>query len=171
MKQICLYAGRDDKKHQTDICVLVDDEDYEELNKYEWYLMSIYHTKSKIFYARRYGNDNAILMHRVVLGLQSSKEHGDHVDGNGLNNQKYNLRSSTHSQNQANSKKKPNSFSEYKGVVKREKRRKFQSEIRVGGKKINLGNFTDEQQAALAYNKAAIRYFGEFAKLNILKVG
>ncbi len=174
MKKIFLYAGRDTTLHQIDVFVLVDDIDFELLNAHKWYLMKIYHTDKKIFYARRYENGNAILMHRVVLGLTERKQKVDHADGNGLNNQRNNLRPCTTAQNNFNSPSRKKSKSIYKGVqFPRPEHRMnyFRSEITINGKKMNVGKFKTEEEAALAYNKKAVLLHGEFAKLNIIGYG
>jgi hypothetical protein len=91
----------------------------------------------------------------------------DHQDGNGLNNQKYNLRICTTAQNGANqrtqSRKKSSRF---KGVNWDKDRQKWYAHIKVNQVLKNLGRFSSEIEAAKAYNKAAIIAFGKFAKLN-----
>lgn len=138
----------------------VDDEDYERLNKHKWYA----HEQCYTYYALRTRNKTNICMHREILSVPLGMEM-DHRDMNGLNNQKYNLRICTKSQNQANIKPRRGSSSKFKGVSKT--RRKWKAEIQIRGQRIYLGRFEIERDAALAYNDAAIRYFGEFARPNI----
>lgn len=90
----------------------------------------------------------------------------DHIDGNGLNNQRRNLRPCTTAQNAANQTQQKGRSSLYKGVSWRKGRNKWRAGIKVNGKQINLGDFTNETEAALAYNKAAAEHFKEFARLN-----
>lgn len=105
-------------------------------------------------------------MHREILGLKKG-EIGDHKDGDGLNNQRSNLRKCTHSENLRNAKKRRGSHSShYKGVTRC--RNKWRAVIKVDQKKYSLGNFTTEKEAALAYNVAATKYFGCFAYLNLV---
>jgi len=101
-------------------------------------------------------------MHHVIL---NTTEEIDHIDGNGLNNQKYNLRKAD-GKNVVNRQKFKNSTSKYKGVFWNKKLGKWQTQIRVNKKAIYLGLFEDDIEAAKAYDKVAIAYFGEFAKLN-----
>jgi hypothetical protein len=115
------------------------------------------------------------LNHRIIYFLQTQKdpktEKIDHITGvhNNLN-----LRLATTSQNAAN-KKKANSYkgkkcsSKFKGVSWVKKTNKWQAQIKFHGKAIYLGVFTNELEAAKAYNNAAIKYFGEFAKINKLE--
>ena len=98
----------------------------------------------------------------------------DHINGNKLDNRKQNLRFVTQQQNCFNSKRKkphPNSKnpSHYKGVSWRNDRNKWRSTITKDGKRIYLGLFENAQDAALAYNKAAKKYHGKYAKLNNFK--
>lgn len=148
---------------------LVDDQDYEWLNQWKWYAAK----HGKRFYAQRHkavdGRKQSITMHRVILGLTDPKILGDHEDGNGLNNQTYNLRKATSQQNCMNRKSHDGSSSRYKGVGMVKDSSRFFASIKIGGKKIHLGYFGDESEAALAYNEAAIKYHGEFARLNIIE--
>jgi hypothetical protein len=94
----------------------------------------------------------------------------DHIDGNTLNNQKSNLRNVTCQQNGCNKSKCKNLFSKYKGVSRVKRDKKWQAYITVHQKPIFLGCFTNELDAAVAYNNAAIKYFGEYAKLNQIEI-
>ena len=93
----------------------------------------------------------------------------DHIDNDPLNNKIENLRSITKSQNAMNQKPKSGS-SQYKGVHWNKQNKKWVSRIKINGKKkFHLGSFNLEEDAAKAYNKAAIELFGEYAKLNEVK--
>lgn len=135
---------------------LVDDEDFERINQYKWCAQKGRYT----YYAKR--TSKGIRMHHVIL---NSDEEIDHIDGNGLNNQKYNLRKAD-GKNVVNRQKFKNSTSKYKGVFWNKKLDKWQTQIRVNKKAIYLGLFEDDIEAAKAYDKAAVAYFSEFAKLN-----
>jgi hypothetical protein len=94
----------------------------------------------------------------------------DHIDRNRSNNRWSNLREATVSQNLMNSKKRKNSKSKYKGVSFHNRRiLKWAARINVNKKEYILGYFKTQEEAAIVYNKAATKYFGEFAKLNIIK--
>ena len=105
-------------------------------------------------------------MRKVIgLGIVQKELMVDHINRNGLDNTRKNLRICTRSENLMNSKKPElNSTSKYKGVNKCGN--SWRAEIRLNRKGFYLGKFKTEKEAALAYNKKAIELFGEFARLN-----
>jgi hypothetical protein len=110
-----------------------------------------------------------ILMHREIMKAGDGK-FCDHINHNGLDNRKANLRLATHSQNAWNRRKsKVKSRSKYKGVSWYNKDERWSARIHVNRKNKFLGIFADEVEAAKAYDKAAQKYFGEFAELNFNK--
>ena len=159
MKQITLTQGK---------VALVDDDDYVWLNQWKWCAKPGHHT----FYAAHYVRvakykHRFEKMHRLILGLQESdKQQVDHVDGNGLNNQRSNLRICTITQNNQSRRKRKVGTSKYKGVYWHQRDHKWQSRITVNKKRIQLGCFDSETDAAIAYNRAALKCFGEFVVLN-----
>lgn len=112
------------------------------------------------------GKDGSmVFMHRVVFKALEGMII-DHIDGNGLNNQKSNLRVATVSQNSANCMKRKGLTSKHKGVCLNPNGKNWRAAISVNKKTIYLGTFDNEDEAGHAYNKAAIAAFGEFARLN-----
>lgn len=153
MKEIELTQG---------LVAFVDDEDYEKLSKHKWRAEK----RGDLFYAyRSAGKHGGYAMHREILPIPLGKEI-DHTDRNGLNNQKSNLRICTVSQNQANTKSRTGGTSKFKGVGWFKSSRKWRALIKVKGQLVYLGLFVTEEDAAIAYNNAALRHFGEFARLN-----
>lgn len=158
MKEIKLTQGK---------VTFVDDEDFEYLNKYKWHTLV---GGKDLFYATRTINNpvkKRVLMHREILGLTDRGIKGDHIDHNGLNNQRSNLRVATHSENMQN--KRASGVSKFLGVSKQKKNKytfRYVAAIGYEGKKIKLGVFRDEVKAAIAYNEGAIKYYGNKAQLN-----
>jgi AP2 domain-containing protein/HNH endonuclease len=108
-------------------------------------------------------------LHRLIMNAPADKE-VDHINGDTLDNRRCNLRICSHKENLRNQKLPKNSKSGYKGVTWYKRIKKWRSHIRLNKKQIHLGYFDDIKLAANAYNEAAIKYFGEFAKLNDLGV-
>lgn len=139
--------------------IKVDDEDYEFLNQFKWCIDN--------GYARSSVNSKIVYMHRLLMNNPLGKVCIDHIDRNKLNNQKSNLRVCTYSQNAHNCKDYSNKkTSKYKGVYN--KGNSYVSRISFEGKRIYLGSFKTEKEAAKIYNKAAKKYYGEYANLNNL---
>ena len=136
----------------------IDDEDFEEISKYKWNLFKCLNT----FYAR---NRDKTRMHRIIMNAKKG-EQVDHIDGDGLNNQKNNLRIASYSQNGANRKVVNKKYSKYLGVYKTHD--KWQAATRKNKILYVAGYFDNEKDAALAYNKIAFLHHGEFAKLNVI---
>jgi hypothetical protein len=146
---------------------IVDDEDFELLNQFKWYAC-----KSRGHYYAERGNKvrngirekpGLIRMHRQVVNCPIGMQ-VDHINHNTLDNRKENLRICTIRQNLCNRKTKANRDSKYKGVDYNGI--SWCARIGVHRNKIYLGSFKTEEQAAVAYDQAAIKHFGEFANLN-----
>jgi hypothetical protein len=143
---------------------VVDEEDYEELNKYEW--CAAPRSEGGFYAVSRDANNRIVRMHSVILrpGLGKTV---DHQDGNSLDNRKQNLRQASPSQNMFN-KRKQTSFTSslYKGVSYRANIESWCCSICISKRRTTIGYFKDEKQAALAYNLTASSVFAEFALLN-----
>lgn len=148
---------------------LVDDSDFELLSQWNWCLSNGYAVrrgrKSDGTLCRR-----NIQMHRQILGITDSKVEVDHINHTKLDNRKGNIRVCTGSENHSNSELRKDSSSGYKGVSFDKSKAKWLSQIKKDGVNYCLGHFRTKEQSALAYNQAALRYFGEFALLNEVKL-
>lgn len=157
MKEIKISQGK---------TVLVDDWDYEWLSQYKWYLgKSKRKSGDDLYYAWTHQyNGHVTSMHRILTNAQPGQI-VDHRNGNGLDNQRLNLRTCTKAQNARNIKARWGR-SQYKGVYWHKHRKKWAVEINIGGQRKSLGYYADEIAAARAYDKAALNYFREFADIN-----
>jgi hypothetical protein len=159
LKEIQLTQGK---------VTVVDDEDYDILIAYRWYALNPY---DNLWYAIRSaihpikGTKTTSRMHREIMRVTSTQEI-DHINGDGLDNRRMNLRIVTRLRNQWNSRSEARSTSIYKGVSWDNTRSKWCAKIRVYGRLRHLGYFVDETMAAIAYDKAAKQNFGEYARLN-----
>lgn len=143
---------------------MVDDSDYEWLNRFNWQYSKV----DTLEYASRRavkGKKYTLGMHREIMKTPKGM-HTDHKDGNGLNNQRNNLRICTASQNIMNSKISSNNSSGYKGVYWQKNLKKWMVAIKINRQSIYLGYFTDKKEAAKKYDQKAIELFREFARLN-----
>lgn len=161
---------------------MVDDEDFEWLNKYRWFAArkpneTTYYVKGytkQVNWVRKH-----VSMHRLILGLDNPKILSDHIDHNGLNNQRNNLRAATPSQNNTNTSGRGTSkfLGVYNMIIKQKRKNGriviynyWSAGIHNGEKVLRLGTypFTKEGEirAAKAYDEAAKKYHGEFANFN-----
>ena len=120
------------------------------------------------------GKSTTYRVHRLVaiefIPNPLNKPTVDHINNKAtFNNTVGNLRWATHKEQRRNTSTQPNSSSKYKGVSWHKKSSKWSAQIHVDNKKIHLGLFESEEEAALTYNKQAIEYFGDFANLNVIE--
>ena len=158
MKEIKLTQGQ---------VALVDDQDFEFLNQWKWHLKKDGERK----YAVRNlpllnGKQKRLSMHRLIMCMPDDGVLIDHKNRNGLDNRKCNLRICSLNDNLKNKKIYSNNTSGYKGVGWHKRDKTWLARIKVNKKYIHLGCFKDPKDAAVAYNNAASKYFGEFALLN-----
>jgi hypothetical protein len=149
---------------------IVDDEDFDYLNQWKWYVNE---WKGGKYYAVRNVRKNKKYigyesMHRLLSNNNDKKLVTDHINGNTLDNRKSNLRICSISENCKNSIVQKNNKTGFKGVRYRKDNNKYRAEIYNNNIRYNLGTFIDPIDAARAYNDAALKYHGEFANLNII---
>ena len=135
-----------------------------------WVLCWSYHVlrskKAKTIYVQR---SDGKLLHRLLMGLElGDRRQVDHINGDGLDNRRENLRIVTQAQNQANRGRNRNNKSGLKGVYWNKTKGAWQTSIQMGGRKNNksiyLGRYATKEQAYEAYKEGARKYQGEFAR-------
>ena len=146
---------------------LVDNEDRRLVAGYSWSIFDPeLEGRRQTAYARtqirRDGRAVAIYMHQLLTGWPMT----DHINHDGLDNRRSNLRPVTPAQSAANRRPQIGSSSTYKGVQWNTRGRKWSAVINVAGRRQYLGLFVDEEEAALAYNTAALEAYGDYAWLN-----
>jgi hypothetical protein len=138
---------------------IIDACDMERVQVYRWYITSDGYMETGI-------DKKNVRLHRFLLNVTDRKQCVDHINGQKLDNRKANLRLCTQRQNCQNRQTRCNSSSFYKGVSWDRSNNKWRARIYISGNPKFLGNFTDNEEAARAYDKAAREYFGEFACVN-----
>lgn len=144
---------------------LVDDEDYELVSGYRWHVQERKRPNGTTWgpYAKtvvlRDGRFVSIMMHKLITGYPAT----DHRNGDGLDNQRSNLRPGGATRNNHNQRPCTGHSSRYKGVTWNKRISKWQAAIKIAGKSRYLGVFTSEEDAARAYVEAALAVQGEYA--------
>lgn len=157
MKTIALTRGKFAK---------MDDDDFEFLNQWKW--IARLSADGRTWYVGRYlprkiTISKMIHMHKVVMHTENRI---DHKNGDGLDNQNHNLRECTHQQNLHNIRSvDPKKTCPYKGVCLHKTSGLWRAYIKLD-KQLSLGYYRDPVDAAYAYDRAAMKHFGEFANLN-----
>lgn len=143
--------------------IIVDDEDYDRLYRYNYIVTN----GNKWIYRN-------VKLAKIGIANDVTQVYGktiDHIDHNPLNNQKFNLRVVTQSENALNRRKRSDSKSRFRGVSyirNNAQGKRWNSRIQVGDKRLFLGTFNTQLEAAKAYNDAASKYHDKFAQLNII---
>jgi hypothetical protein len=141
---------------------LVDPEDYAELVRHKWCAAK----QGNSFYAVRSEGGRQLRMHRVIMNAPAGLV-VDHIDHDGLNDVKRNLRSCTPAQNAHNQRPQKGRSSQFRGVCWAKRERKWYSRIQYHGRQQSIGLFDDERDAARARDAAALALHGEYAFLNL----
>lgn len=145
------------------LVALVDQADAQILNQFKWCATR----RGATWYAVRGtylpdGRRTLMYMHTAITGYHRT----DHVNGDGLDNRRCNLRAVTQAENMKNTRRPSNNSSGFKGVCWDRKRRIWRAYIKVSGHQRHLGYFPNPIDAAIAYDRAARRDFGEYAAVN-----
>lgn len=158
MKLITLTQGK---------YAMVDNKDFTVLSKFKWYAhlqKSTYNT----FYAVRMCGRKLLYMHREIMNTPKNME-TDHIDGDGLNNCRSNLRICTSRENRCNKRRQKNNTSGFIGVSWHKASNKWRATLTNNGKSLSLGHFTLKKYAYEAYINGCRKYHGEFINKNKLK--
>ena len=147
-----------------DRVAFVDDVDHADVVQFKWYAHRVRDTD--LWYAYRAvgprGGQVTVSMHGYLTGFSKT----DHIDGDGLNNQRINMREATHAENMRNVGLSRGNTSGFKGVVWHKQAQRWYAQISVDSRSRALGLHDTPEDAALAYDRAAVEFHGEFAKTN-----
>ena len=147
--------------------VLLDEEDLHLMESTSWFIRrsgGTSYVQHNTYAGHEYSGYESL--HRLIAGCGQG-DVVDHINGNGLDNRRCNLRICSHAENLRNRKIHANNNSGFKGVYfdRSLSVRPWRAQIRVAGKKFNLGRYSTAEEASQAYKKAAVRLHGEFARL------
>ena len=157
--------SQNSKKNKGKYFAMVDDEDYDYLMQWNW---RAFNATKDIFYAvrsfrdKRTKSNTTIKMHRLILGLTNPKILVDHINHDGLNNQRNNLRAVNHQQNNVN--RRSRGVYKYLGVSFQYN--SWRGRVKFNGKSFHTPPFKSEEDAARARDILAKKLHGEFANLN-----
>jgi hypothetical protein len=157
MKEVPLTKGK---------IAIIDDEDYERVVQHRWFASLINgHWYAYHDFRQKNGKYKHVSMHGFILAAPRGT-HIDHINNDGLDNRKSNLRLATPAQNARNCAKYRNNSSGFKGVFRRKSTGRYEAQIKDKGKIIRLGVYRNAEDAARAYDAKALELAGQFARLN-----
>lgn len=157
MKEISLTLGK---------VALVDDDDYERIVRHKWQFYPYNAGYAVRKGSKRNGEPRTVRMHREIMNAPKGVQI-DHINGNGLDNRKSNLRFANTQQNAFNREKPSvNCSSKYKGVLKRRDDSNWVVRIKYNNRQFHLGTYQSETYAAAVYNVAAHIMFGSYCRIN-----
>ena len=149
---------------------LIDDEDFDIVSKHKWHAKKYKHTYYAATNIKKEDKKTILRMHRLIINVPDGMEI-DHLDHNGCNNQKYNIKVCTHWENMQNKKNQYDvlTTTKMKGVYFDNTTKKWKSTIWINGRSKSLKSSDRLEYAIRAYNRASMFYFGERAFLNYLE--
>jgi len=151
-------------RNDEQFVVFVDAEDYERVTQFTW------RVSTKGYVMRSFERGVMTGLHNFVMNV-SANSGVDHIDRNKLNNTKQNLRLTTNQIQGQNRNLFKNNTSGYTGVTFNKSKQVWIAQIKVNYKQTHIGQFATKEQAAFAYNEAALKFFGPMAKLNNIEGG
>jgi hypothetical protein len=156
-------------KHGKGKVVIVSPCDYAILKPFKWWVKFSGVNRQQAYIKTSFrvnGKQRYISIHRMIMNPKIDQE-VDHINGNGLDNRRENLRVCTTAENVRNSSKRKDSTHQYKGTVFVKNRNRWRSRIQVNGKRYWSGYFKTEIEAAKRFDEMAKKYHGEYVKLNL----
>jgi len=148
------------------VAVLVDKEDVDRVMSLKWHSRRVGYTRYVTHTSGYKDTYKKTPLHRFILGITDPSLVVDHINGNGLDNRKANLRICTQAQNTINKRMQKNNTSGFKGVTWHYKNRKWMAQITYQGKHKYIGTYSSKDEAYEAYRNEAVRLHGEFARLS-----
>jgi hypothetical protein len=146
---------------------LVDDDVFDQLSQHKWRCIGIDFRYAARRIRRPRQPEQAIYMHREIMAAPAGLL-VDHINGNSLDNRRCNLRLVTDAENNRNKRQRSDNTSGFTGVNFAKRERKWRVSITVNSRNIYIGFFENEVDAARAYNEAAVKHHGQFARLNVI---
>jgi hypothetical protein len=144
---------------------IVDAEDYPTVSGKRWFPIGSHTSYAVANIITDDGKHTTVRMHRLIMDAKPGQS-VDHINGNGLDNRRCNLRFASQHQNNANQRKHKNNTSGFKGVSLDKKLNKWRAMITINRRAVYIGSFNSRRAAAIAYDIQAIKHFGEYAKTN-----